>query len=50
MQLIQDDPKHYKLTGANQLQFAHASNDAEQRLTLIAELLDKLKIVEQKAA
>jgi transcription-repair coupling factor (superfamily II helicase) len=50
VQLIQDDSKHYKLTGANQLQFSHSCANPGDKLDFIAELLDKLKLVEQKAA
>ena len=50
VQLIQDDPQRYKLGGANQLQFAHAGEDAGEKLDFIDQLLDKLRVVKQEAA
>ena len=50
VQLIQDDPMHYKLSGANQLQFNHAGDDARAKLDHIDALLNKLRLLEQKAA
>ena len=50
VQLIQDHPEHYKLSGANQLQFSHDSSDAGDKLDFIGELLDKFKLLEQQAA
>jgi transcription-repair coupling factor (superfamily II helicase) len=50
VQLIQDDPNRYKLSGSNQLHFSHESENAENRLMLIDQLLNRLKIAEKKAA
>jgi transcription-repair coupling factor (superfamily II helicase) len=50
VQLIQDDPMHFKLTGANQLQFSHQSDDADSKLVFINSVLDKFRINEIKAA
>ncbi|HAT25725.1 MAG TPA: transcription-repair coupling factor [Gammaproteobacteria bacterium] len=50
VQLIQAEPKSYKLGGANQLQFVHACSEAQEKLQFIDDLLDKLKLAEQKAA
>ncbi|MDP6651359.1 MAG: helicase-related protein, partial [Gammaproteobacteria bacterium] len=50
VQLIQDEPLHYKLSGANQLQFKHSSENASDKLDFIAELLDKFKLLNQQAA
>ena len=50
VQLVQDEPLHYKLSGANQLQFKHSSEDASDKLDFIAELLDKFKLLDQQAA
>ncbi len=50
VQLIQNEPQRYKLQGANQLQFTHASEDADAKLLYIDELLDKLRLLEQQAA
>ena len=50
IQLIQEDPMHFKLTSGNQLQFSHQSENAEAKLEFINSLLDKIKIVEQEAA
>ncbi|NKB31880.1 MAG: transcription-repair coupling factor [Pseudomonadales bacterium] len=50
VQLIQDDPMHFKLGGANQLQFSHDSNDADAKLIFINSVLDKFKLSEQRAA
>ncbi len=50
VQLIQVHPEHYKLSGANQLQFSHDSSDAGAKLDFIGELLDKFKLLEQQAA
>ena len=50
VQLIQAEPKCYKLGGANQLQFVHACSEAQEKLQFIGDLLDKLKLAEQKAA
>ena len=49
VQLIQDDPMHFKLTGANQLQFSHQSDDADSKLVFINSVLDKFRINEIKA-
>lgn len=48
--LIQEDSLHYKLGGANQLQFVHDCEDAEDKINFINALLEKFKLVEQKAA
>ena len=48
--LIQNDPQTYKLGNANQLQFNHGCEDADQRMDFIAALIDKMKISEQQAA
>ena len=50
VQMIQSEPHLYKLAGANKLQFTHSCSDAEDKLDFISELLDKFKIVDQKAA
>ena len=50
VQLIQEDPQHYKLTSGNQLQFHHGSEQASAKLDFINQLLDNLKLIEQKAA
>ena len=50
IQLIQNDPMHFKLTSGNQLQFEHESENAEAKLAFINSVLDKFKIAEQKAA
>ncbi|MEX2469478.1 MAG: transcription-repair coupling factor [Pseudohongiellaceae bacterium] len=50
VQLIQNDPQHYKLGGANQLQFSHGCEAADARLDFIDRLLDDMKLVEQAAA
>ena len=50
VQLIQDDPMHFKLAGANQLQFSHQSDDADSKLVFINSVLDKFRINEIKAA
>jgi transcription-repair coupling factor (superfamily II helicase) len=50
VQLIQDDPQHFKLGSANQLQFTHGRSDAGDKLDFIEELLRQFKLVEQKAA
>ncbi len=48
--LIQNDPQTYKLGNANQLQFSHGCEDAEQRIEFIATLIDKMEISGQQAA
>ena len=50
VQLIQAEPQCYKLGGANQLQFVHACSEAQEKLQFIGDLLDKLRLAEQKAA
>ncbi|MEE3289397.1 MAG: transcription-repair coupling factor [Pseudomonadota bacterium] len=50
IELIQNDPMHFKLTSGNQLQFEHESENAEAKLAFINSVLDKFKIAEQKAA
>jgi transcription-repair coupling factor (superfamily II helicase) len=50
VQLIQDEPNRYKLSGANHLQFSHETENAEDRLVFIDQLLSRLKINEKKAA
>lgn len=50
VQLIQSDPAHYKLSGANQLHFKHQCEAAEDKLELIDSLLDDMKLVEKQAA
>ena len=50
VRLIQNDPVHYKLNGANQLQFAHSCSNADEKLALIGDLLGKLRIAEPEAA
>lgn len=50
VQLIQDNPQSYKLSGANQLQFKHSCEEAEDKLDLIDTLLNSMKLVEQRAA
>ena len=50
VKLIQDDPMHFKLSGANQLQFSHQSTDADEKLAFINTLLDKFKTNAQQAA
>ena len=50
VQLIQNDPQHYKLSGANQLQFSHGCEAADARLDFIDGLLDRMKLAEQAAA
>ncbi len=50
VQLIQNDPAHYKLSGANQFHFKHDCEEAEDKLALVDELLDRMKLVEQAAA
>ena len=50
VQLIQAEPKCYKLGGANQLQFVHACSEAQEKLQFIDDLLNRLKLAEQKAA
>lgn len=50
VQMIQNEPQIYKLTGANRLQFTHNCSHADDKLDFISELLDKFKIVEQQAA
>ena len=50
IQLIQEDPMHFKLTSGNQLQFTHQSENGETKLEFISSVLDKIKIVEQEAA
>jgi len=50
VQLIQDDPQTYKLGSANQLQFKHACEKPEQKLTFLSQLLDKMKLNEKQAA
>jgi len=50
VQMIQSDPAHYKLSGANQLHFKHQCEAAEDKLELIDNLLDDMKLVEKQAA
>jgi transcription-repair coupling factor (superfamily II helicase) len=50
VQLIQNDPAHYKLSGANQFHFKHDCEEAEDKLALVDDLLDRMKLLEQKAA
>ena len=50
VQMIQSDPAHYKLSGANQLHFKHQCEAAEDKLALIDSLLDDMKLVEKQAA
>ena len=50
VQLIQEDPQHYKLTSGNQLQFHHDCEQASAKLDFIDQLLDNLKLIGQKAA
>ncbi len=50
VQMIQNEPQTYKLGGANRLQFTHNCSDADDKLDFIDELLDKFKVLEQKAA
>ncbi len=50
VQLIQDNPQTYKLSGANQLHFKHACEQAEDKLDLLDTVLNNMKLVEQKAA
>jgi transcription-repair coupling factor (superfamily II helicase) len=50
VQLIQENPQSYKLTGANQLQFHHGCEQATAKLDFIDELLDKFRLVKQKAS
>ena len=50
VQLIQDDPKHFKLSHGNQLQFSHESKDADAKLLFINSVLDKFKMAKRQAA
>ncbi|MCP5346023.1 MAG: transcription-repair coupling factor [Pseudomonadales bacterium] len=51
VELVQQDPQHYKLGSANQLLFSHdAQHDAGQRLDLIAGILKRIRVTEQQAA
>ena len=50
VQMIQNEPQLYKLGSANQLQFVHNCEEADDKLDFIDELLDKFKIVQQKVA
>ncbi|MFN3164969.1 MAG: transcription-repair coupling factor, partial [Pseudohongiellaceae bacterium] len=50
VQMIQSDPTHYKLSGANQMHFKHQCEAAEDKLDLIDKLLDDMKLVEKQAA
>lgn len=50
VQLIQKDPTHFRLSGANQLHFTHNCEEAEARLEFINDLLDTMKLVQQQAA
>lgn len=50
VQLIQDDPVQFKLSHGNQLQFVHASKDADAKLLFINSVLDKFKMNQQQAA
>lgn len=49
VQIIQEQPQTYKLSAANQLQFTHNCDDADDKLDFISELLDKFKLIEQKS-
>jgi transcription-repair coupling factor (superfamily II helicase) len=40
--LIQQQPKIYKMEGANKLKFKHVTEDAKQRFTLISQILNDL--------
>ena len=50
VQIIQNDPQTYKLGNANQLQFKHDCEQADDKLEFIAALLDKMKLTQQQAA
>jgi len=50
VQLIQNNPQDYKLSGANQFQFKHQCEEAEDKLDLIDTVLNNMKLVEQQAA
>ncbi len=50
VQLIQEDPQTYKLGSANQLQFKHSCEQADQKLSFISTVLDKMKITDKEAA
>jgi transcription-repair coupling factor (superfamily II helicase) len=50
VQMIQGDPKTYKLGGANQLQFKHNCAHPDEKIVLINGILDNLKLNESKVA
>lgn len=50
VELIEREPTIYKLIDANQLHFSHNNGDADAKLSFITNLLNKLKLIEQKAA
>ena len=48
--LVQNDPTHYKLIDANQLNFSHDNGGADEKLNFITSILNKLKLIEQNIA
>ncbi|MDG2420462.1 MAG: transcription-repair coupling factor [Gammaproteobacteria bacterium] len=48
--LVQNDPTHYKLIDANQLNFSHDNSSADEKLNFITDILNKLKLIEQNTA
>jgi transcription-repair coupling factor (superfamily II helicase) len=48
--LVQNDPTHYKLIDANQLNFSHDNSSADEKLNFITSILNKLKLIEQNIA
>ena len=50
VEIIQNDPQTYKLSGANSLQFIHNCNEGADKLDFISKLLDNFKLVDKKAA
>ncbi|MEZ5491811.1 MAG: transcription-repair coupling factor [Gammaproteobacteria bacterium] len=51
VEMVQQDPQHYKLGSANQLLFSHeAPDNAAQRLDFIAAILGRFRVSDQPAA
>jgi len=51
VELVQQDPQHYKLGAANKLQFSHdTQHNANDRLDFIADMLNRFRTTEQQAA
>lgn len=50
VQLIQNDPQRFQLSGANQLQFKQQCEQADEKLAVLNQIMDMMKLDNKKAA